>query len=1133
MRQLVVGLAPVVACLLPLTTNTVLFREHDHIIIKFAELLDPTAHGHSGDPVEATAKSLRQLGSLASTVAFTQLRSDIEPHCERMAFVLNDGLVSTRPQTLRTDLIDVATWFPEGDAEPAWADLVRTRRFHLLTDGSAYVRAFLPGFDAGKAYDQAYPVLRYALQWIDDATPARAGLDVDVYAYSLNFALTAFDLVLDSSTHRFENIGNVSGGQRSLDFDKLNHFFASGLSLEGAIIDKDGHLVLLGKQANRAPTLDGIPVSLSDFAVAYRAVAHSGDTKPYMSLDPSSNQAVAQVNYGGRLQDTLVGSVTLRCDVRFKTVASGFDATTGDQLDDSIRHTIPDFLTVNQRYVRTAGWDNITSESSRFWFYPDSVELIANEYGVLIDRARFTAGAERSEAADQYGNAVRTATSPWIAAAIEHFNANYDKFAAVFEEVAELDNVARLLAVATWAHEMVRAGRLRSDLDSLMNVELPACRTPRSRPQLLVALLFDKRQTPPNVRSIDMSHLTIAESAESESVLGTIFKDSDPDRIMNAAATNAVAYLNEQKQRGKLTEPTDVSMPGSNLTGGLDLDLLPRLKSASRAEGEAADVLHAARSANRSGAPLGRAGLVSTHTLDAAAPPPPRPRIPRRIERDRTGEPVQWTCGDTTTKVDSRGGVEVIVRADRTSELTRAVTTRSESLPTLERSIYLDEHSIPAEFSIRDGSRNVRYRLRKEDGAVSAHRIAQRAEPTEQEIVVIETVMKASRRAADAWRRLDASSQVAAISKTIDGEVIIAWKRPRGYAGIRLTKIGERLSLSDAALMRALAEDAGAKAAAYSSDKIKLTSVSTVGDEVVIQVAGAHVLRVPVKEFKKFVNRGGAMPAALRALAELSRSRGEELVLMRHAFESKPLRFGTNAFGGETVRLAARLEREVPGLKVSTDDPSPEVAQRAASRRDVQSAAEIGYVMLRDAPGIEDRGLFDAIEKDLAALTPIREPADAAKVSDVLVIAGHNNRALFERLEMLGRYQSNGRSVLYGKTVLLLTCFEPGNPNMYSEFIERFGCRIVAPAERIDSVILRPVMKAFVDEARALSPQNPSNPLQLLKRAAQKGLEDAMPRERAGFEAIQSLIEQLSRAIPTEWPSDASTHPGGGYAYAV
>jgi hypothetical protein len=112
------------------------------------------------------------------------------------------------------------------------------------------------------------------------------------------------------------------------------------------------------------------------------------------------------VNFGGYLEDTRIGSVVLEADKRFKTITSGLDPTSFTDLRSEIREHVPAFATSAERDLALPGISQSGWQGTRFWYYPDSVEIEASlDYRQwVIAKAQFTADAERSK--DDFGSTI-------------------------------------------------------------------------------------------------------------------------------------------------------------------------------------------------------------------------------------------------------------------------------------------------------------------------------------------------------------------------------------------------------------------------------------------------------------------------------------------------------------------------------------------------------------------------------------------------------------------------------------------------------------------------------------------------------------------------------------------------------
>ncbi len=380
----------------------------------------------------------------------------------------------------------VVDYFPVGSAQPAWVAILRGGRVLVQSDGDRGARIFLPGESAHSAYDLWYPVIRHALSSL--ARVSGDTLRVAVYAYRHRYSRSELELNPRPwliSAARFP----VPAGKIPLDLSLLAAFFQGDMVPGGAAIDDRAGL-LLDPALAELPTLSGYPVTLADLAVAYRAVSRAGDNEAFISLDPNPDPTAATVSFGGFLEHTHIGATVLEADKRFKTITCGLDPNSFQDVRSLMSFAHPGFYTSAERDIATDAMPSGKWIGTRFWFYPESIEIETDpEYRTAtVVNAQFTADAERQR--DDFADPAaferfkRRSLSSSIRDCIDDLNRNYELYAAVFPELAELKNVARLFGICSW---LKRGRGARLDLDALLSVDVPAYITPETKPQLIVA----------------------------------------------------------------------------------------------------------------------------------------------------------------------------------------------------------------------------------------------------------------------------------------------------------------------------------------------------------------------------------------------------------------------------------------------------------------------------------------------------------------------------------------------------------------------------------------------------------------------------------------------------------------------
>lgn len=491
------------------------------IKIEYRDLLDSEVIIRTGD------KLIDSLGE-------ARLRGAIQPHVDGFSYLLQHAVeMLNGPDAY--PLRNIVDHFPVGSKQPAWVSILRGGRLAVWADGRDLVRLFLPGRSPRQAYEGCYSVIRHALKALlpDDGLI----LNVQVYSYEHDYGRS--ELSLNNKPYVFKAAEFASPPGTPLDLEGLAQFFARGGQLEGVQIDEREGLVLYAREGKRE-TVAGQPIGLSDFAVAYRAVFHAGDNEAFISLDPHRDPTQVTVNFGGFLEDTRIGAVVLEADKRFKTIASGLDPNTYKDVRNETRRIVSDFLTSDERdFLFNRPESNPGWIGTRFWFYPDSIEVETDSgmrYG-LVARPRFTADAERSRedfaTPAEFETRKRTTLPLSIRECIDQVNANYESYERAYREIRELTTVARLMGICSW---LKKADTRQVDLDALLLVELPAFRTERERTRMIsVAYLAHPVGGPPGIDYIKKHSRVLNLSSVLDMAIGSYFKNAkDLDEFLRA-----------------------------------------------------------------------------------------------------------------------------------------------------------------------------------------------------------------------------------------------------------------------------------------------------------------------------------------------------------------------------------------------------------------------------------------------------------------------------------------------------------------------------------------------------------------------------------------------------------------------
>jgi len=264
-------------------------------------------------------------------------------------------------------------------------------------------------------------------------------------------------------------------------------------TITGAAFDPaTGQLTLIGQQDLSLP-----PMSMDDLVVAIRSVYSGEDPGVTMvPLDPSGGDITQRVEYFGQTENTHFGWVMFEADRYLKSMAAGQDTLTGDLLTPDV----PGFkseleLCFEQR--TDVPWH-------RNWFVPGEIVLAqaADGQTMVFERAaiqlesRFIQFQPDGSMVDIEGNSP--VTDQFTAFVTEH----YDEFAAEKPELAELEQLARIVGVVKW----LRDNGIPVDLSWVDDYEVAYVETPLTTPGVVSEMsTLDGSYTITSFGGVDLS----------------------------------------------------------------------------------------------------------------------------------------------------------------------------------------------------------------------------------------------------------------------------------------------------------------------------------------------------------------------------------------------------------------------------------------------------------------------------------------------------------------------------------------------------------------------------------------------------------------------------------------------------
>ncbi|MEQ1727519.1 MAG: hypothetical protein ABL982_03985 [Vicinamibacterales bacterium] len=1116
------------------------------LVIDYSALVDRDAVCHSQS---AVGESLDQLAALTSgggpqlTAARQAYEADVEPFLEPMGFVLDDAVVASTPRA-QSDLTDVAELFPAGSPQPAWVDLVRSRYFGVLSDGSGFVRLYLPGPDAETAFATHREPLRPVLAWLVESLPVSASprLSLEVHAYENDFSTQRFTLHRPAMRTSLSASDLFASARQQIDPDSLADYLGRQLTLEGVALDDVRGFVLLGSEApeGQRPTVDGEPLSISDLAVAYRAVFFAGKGEPYISLDRGPFADSVNVNFGGRLADTRIGRVVLQSDMRFKTIATGFDPRDHDDIEVRTATMVPGFRSRETRFHAQPCDAVPSSEGTRFWFYPDAIALRQEEHGSLLRlvAARYLAGAERQEAWTQSGTPDSSQTPDWTSESISHLNENYPAYASAFPELRELDTVARLLAIFTWLKLKQEAGTLTIDLAPLLSVELPACTTPRAMPQMVTATAVDC-DTNTIVRRVDASAVTermarsrgrrpVDLAAESRNVISARERAADDQewakgfgpgeasevlRLYTAARadtftlTDALSWRRIQDEElitegasealgRELTFGEMLQLTGAwtSIGGGIDLDptrIVRLAKPIGSVEGGALRGM-----ISRPGAGVtfeGRIWIASPKLSGPGKLMTTRNPARHDLVGDLPGprvSPAGFSHTSSTTPAGgdlSRSGGSTIW----TPSASRTVRWNpGESNPSF---IRVDRAS-GRRFDFESTGNMLRATVRSDVGRA------------EREIGAVRDALGGGSSIDDAWRLLPDDTVVKAVLRTPKNETYVLYQGTAREELARFVGPNRATTWTDTGVRARLERITAREIADRPTGTAAFAHARMSGDTLTLQMAKKRVTLDG--ETLAALSRDPAANVAGQLDDAINGSGNDAIVLVRDALSRRPERFGGSLKAGsldDPVHIAATLSRRYPNKRFFIDDEMSIATSNLAAMPTIRGPQDLAVIVPETGFAVEDRGLMAQVGHALetAGMKPV---SAASSAQTVLVISGHNDAALVAFLDDLGR-----QGALRNRVILLNTCHARANESLFSHLIQQYGARgIIVQPDRIRPVALSRVLNAMtelVNEAGASG--TGIHPADLMRKSAERVLSGVGLSERLRGEVRKLLGTSL------------------------
>ena len=448
-------------------------QQNEWVSISYGDLVNKSILTHSGETVAEVIRKIPQYTD--------DTKGLVQSYLEPYSILCHDVLLAySQPDTM--PLINIIDLYPVGSEQPTWASLFREGHYQLYYNDHI-IRVFLKGRNSARSFEKYFSVIRHPL--MDVINSSREKIErVEVYSFSNDYASTEIRLNLTPTIYPTNEI-DLASTKKSIDLRSIDDFLKMGVTLEAVEVDEANELYFYGRKSEKQ-SIAGRQLSLADIAVVYRSIFHYGNNAPYISLDTDEDNRYAKVNFGGHLENTLVGDVVLEADKLFKTLSTGIDPNTHEIIKRNITKKVPGFVTEDERSLAEGMGKG--SMQIRYWFYPDSIGTVTDGNIGAVLKNQFLADIERMDVKMDAGNSVRET--------IDHLNRNFSKYEAAEETFKELSTVGRIMALVNWLKAMNIDNRI--DLDNLLSVRLPAFATPQKTKKMLAitALAYPEYDRP-------------------------------------------------------------------------------------------------------------------------------------------------------------------------------------------------------------------------------------------------------------------------------------------------------------------------------------------------------------------------------------------------------------------------------------------------------------------------------------------------------------------------------------------------------------------------------------------------------------------------------------------------------------
>jgi YD repeat-containing protein len=270
-----------------------------------------------------------------------------------------------------------------------------------------------------------------------------------------------------------DDFGGGGAGIGGVSLDQAAEVLVNLNEITGASFDpRTGQVSLVGSQDPSLP-----PMNMDDLVVAIRAI-YGGGQDPGVTMvpvDPTMQDITQRVEYFGQTEHTHFGMVMFEADRYLKSLASGKDTLTGQP----VAPNVPGFKSELDLLIEL----HAELPWHRNWFVPGEIVISQSEDGrsMVFDKATIILQSRFFEFLPDGSMQDIPGSSPVTEQFTLFMNEHYDEFAAGKPELAELQQLAKIVGLVRWLYD----NNIPVDLSWVNDYQVAYVDTPHTTPGVI------------------------------------------------------------------------------------------------------------------------------------------------------------------------------------------------------------------------------------------------------------------------------------------------------------------------------------------------------------------------------------------------------------------------------------------------------------------------------------------------------------------------------------------------------------------------------------------------------------------------------------------------------------------------